>query len=201
MTTKRPLPPDVDPQSGFRLPLLPRDALDEEGKAVWDRAQEGQSLAGLRGPSGIKLYSPKAARLSSALNRFLRYEAGIEARAREVAILATARELDSRFEWSAHEPEALEVGVPPEVVDVIKHRRPTTGLAAEDAVLIQLVREMWGDHRVKPETFAAAKARFGAKLLVHLVMLSGSYGSTAALLCAFDMQLPDGDDVAELPVP
>jgi 4-carboxymuconolactone decarboxylase len=95
----------------------------------------------------------------------------------------------------------LSVGVPAEVIDSIKHRRDLAGLPPEDALLIQLVREMWRDHRVTSETFAAAKAHFGSKLLVHLVMLSGSYASTAALLCAFDMQLPDDEDVAVLPVP
>ena len=31
---------------------------------------------------------------------------------REVAILTTAREMDSQFEWVAHEPEAIKEGVP-----------------------------------------------------------------------------------------
>ena len=43
-----------------------------------------------------------------ALNRYLRFEAGFTPRMREIAILATAREMDSQFEWCAHEPEALE---------------------------------------------------------------------------------------------
>ena len=40
------------------------------------------------------------------MNRYLRNKSGIEPRLRELAILATARELDSQFEWAAHEDEA-----------------------------------------------------------------------------------------------
>jgi len=50
----------------------------------------GATIAGLQGPAGIQLFSPKTAAQSSALNRYLRYEAGFTAHVREVAILITA---------------------------------------------------------------------------------------------------------------
>ena len=54
------MPSDIDPQSGFRLPLLKREDLDEVGKRAFDRASTpGKTIVGLRGPSGIHLYSPK----------------------------------------------------------------------------------------------------------------------------------------------
>ena len=37
----------------------------------------GASIAGLQGPSGIQLYSPNTAEHVRALNRYLRYEAGL----------------------------------------------------------------------------------------------------------------------------
>ena len=36
------------------------------------------------------------------------------------------------------------------------------------------------------------KALFAPNKLVELVLLMGNYASTAALLCAFDMQVPEG---------
>lgn len=200
-TVGQTMPSDIDPQSGFRLPLPNREDLDEVGKAHYDRvAAPGASIAGLQGPSGIGLYSPKAAAHARALNRYLRFESGISPRLREIAILTTAREMDSQFEWSAHEPEALKEGVEPGVIDVIKHRKPTAGLDETDAVIIELGRQIFRDHRVTPETFAKAKARFGANKLVELVMLMGNYASTAALLIAVDMQLHPGQKPL-LPVP
>jgi len=53
---------------------------------------------------------------------------GLGGRVRELAILTTARELDSQFEWAAHEPEALSEGISLEIIEIIKHRKNTNGL-------------------------------------------------------------------------
>ena len=187
------MPSDIDPKSGFRLPLPNREDLDEAGKKAYDRGTTpGATIAGLQGPSGIQLFSPKTAANVAALNRYLRFEAGFTPHVREVAILATAREMDSQFEWVAHEPEALKEGVPQNTIDVIKYRRSTEGLDATDALIIELGRQLWRDHKVKSETFAKAKAIFGPGRLVDLILLMGNYAGTAALLTALDMQLPEG---------
>jgi 4-carboxymuconolactone decarboxylase len=187
------MPADIDPQSGFRLPLPKREELDDVGKKVYDDASTpGKSLVGLQGPSGIRLYSPKTSQWLTSLNRHLRFEAGIAPRTREIAILITAREMDSQFEWAAHEPEALKVGVPRQTIDAIKYRRDLDGLDERDAAVIALGRQIWRDHRVDSATFAKAKALFGPHQLVDIVLLMGNYSGTAALLTAFDMQLPAG---------
>ncbi len=194
------MPSDIDPQSGFRLPLPKREELDEAGKKAWDLASApGASLAGLQGPSGIRLYS-KGNEHVRALNRYLRFQSGLTPRVREIAILTVAREMDSQFEWCAHEPEALKEGVEPAVIDVIKHRRSTAGLAETDATIIELGRQVFRYHKVTPETFARAKALFGPNKLVDLVLLMGNYAGTAVLLCAFDMQLHAGQKPL-LPIP
>jgi len=195
------MPSDIDPQSGFRLPLPKRADLDEAGKKTYDDASRpGASLVGLQGPSGIRLYSTKTAPWLTSLNRHLRFEAGIAPRIREIAILVTAREMDSQFEWVAHEPEALKEGVPQSVIEVIKHRRSTQSLDQADAVVIALGRQIWRDHKVDSATFADAKALFGPHKLVDIVLLMGNYAGTAALLTAFDMQLHPGKK-ALLPIP
>jgi 4-carboxymuconolactone decarboxylase len=195
------MPSDIDPQSGFRLPLPKREDLDDAGKAHYDRvAAPGATIVGLQGPSGIGLYSPKASEHARALNRYLRFEAGPAPRVREIAILTTAREMDSQFEWAAHEPEARKEGVEGRVIDVIKHRMPTAGLEETDATVIELGRQIFRDRKVTSDTFAKAKALFGANKLVELVMLMGNYAGTAALLTAVDMQLHPGQKPL-LPMP
>jgi 4-carboxymuconolactone decarboxylase len=158
----RAMPTDIDPQSGFRLPLPKREELDEAGRAAYDRAvTPGRTIAGLQGPAGVQLFSPKIASHVNAINQYLRYEADYSPHVREVAILTTAREMDSQFEWVAHEPEALKVGVPQAVVDAIKYRRDTGGLDAADATVIELGRALWRDYKVSPELFASAKTCSG----------------------------------------
>jgi 4-carboxymuconolactone decarboxylase len=98
-------PDDIDPQSGCRLPLPRRDELGPEGSRIYDGLSDpnGGTLRGLRGPGGIMLHSEELARLARPVNRYLRHESCLGPRLRELAILATARELDSQFEWAAHE--------------------------------------------------------------------------------------------------
>ncbi len=195
------MPSDIDPQSGFRLPLPKREELDEVGRRAYDRgATPGRTIAGLQGPSGVQLYSTKTLEHLQALNQYLRFQAGFTPRIREIAILTTAREMDSQFEWVAHEPEALKEGVEANVIDVIKFRKGTEGLDAADATVIDLGRQIWRDHKVTPATFAKAKALFGASKLVDLVLLMGNYAGTAALLTAVDMQLHAGKKPL-LPIP
>jgi 4-carboxymuconolactone decarboxylase len=185
---------DIDPQSGFRLPLPNREDLDEIGKAAYDRGtRPGATMMGLQGPAGIQLYT-KAAPHLVALNQYLRFKSGIPPRIREIAILATAREMDSQFEWAAHEPEALKEGVPANVVDVIKHRRSTEGIDPADAAVIELGRQIWQTHKVTSELFAKAKSLFGPSMLIDLVLLMGNYASTAAMLATVDMQLHKGTE-------
>jgi 4-carboxymuconolactone decarboxylase len=186
------MPPDIDPQSGFRLPLPKREDLDDAGKRAYDHAAApGKSIVGLRGPGGITLYSPKTAEVRTAFNNYLRFDV-FEPKIREVAILAVAREMDSQFEWAAHEPEALKEGVPADVIDIIKHRKSTQGLDETYAAIIELGRQAFGDHKVTSQAFARVKKLFEPQKLVELVLLMGNYASTAALLTVFDMQVPEG---------
>ncbi len=194
------MPSDIDPQSGFRLPLPKREDLDDVGKRAYDRsANNKRSIVGLRGPAGIQLYSTRTIEQRSAVNEYLRFDV-FPANVREVAILTVAREMDSQFEWAAHEPEALKEGVSAQVIDVIKHRKATQGVDETYAAIIEFGRQTFGDHKVTPETFARARAIFEPTKLVELVMLMGNYAATAALLTAFDMQLPEGQKPL-LPMP
>lgn len=187
-----PMPSDIDPQSGCRLPLRKREDLDEVGKRAFDRASTpGKTIVGLRGPSGLNLYSPATVEAHTVMNQHLRFKC-FDAKTREIAILTVAREMDSRFEWAAHEPEALKEGVSADIIDVIKHRKSTQGLDETYAAIIEFGRQIFRDHKVSSEAFARVKAKFPPNKLVELVLLMGNYAATAALLCAFDMQVPEG---------
>ena len=192
----RTYPPDIDPESGCRLPLPRRDEFGADAQAIYDRltSTSPQNLRGLRGPGGIQLHSPDLSRVSRPLNHYLRFEAGLGGRVRELAILVTARELDSQFEWAAHEAEALKEGVAPELITVVRHRRALDGVAEADAVIIALGREIFGARKVSPATYARALAQFGSRKLIDLVALMGNYAATAAMLVAFNMQLDPGQE-------
>lgn len=188
------LPDDVSPESLSRLPLVTREEMDEQGKTFYDAVTGPQSrtLVGLQGPSGIWLHSPELGERVRAVNQYLRYETTLERRLTELAILVTARELDNQFEWTAHEPAALKDGLAPEIIEVVKHHKPVSGLGTKEAVIISFGRELFRERQVRSETFARALEVFGPRGVVNLAALMGNYAMTAVILDAVDQHVrPD----------
>ncbi len=199
MTT---LPKDIYPDSLSRLPVVKREELDEQGKQVYDSVLDPRrrSLAGFQGPAGIWLHSPRVGEPIREFNRILRNEVALEPRLRELAILVTAREFDSQFEWTAHEPVALKEGLDPAILDIVKFHRPVSGVPEKESAIIRLGRELFRDRKVRSETYADAVRLFGQTGLVNLAALMGNYALTAVMLTAFDQQL-HADQKPLLPLP
>ncbi len=185
-------PSDIDPESRSRLPLKSRAELDEEGQEVYDFLvdPESQTLAGLTGPRGFYLYSPKAGRHLSQANTYLRFESGLDHQVRELAILVVAQEMKSQFEWTMHEPVALEVGLDPAAIDVVKSNKSPEGLQERDALVIRFGRELIRESRLSSKTFAQVAQEFGQEGLVTLTFLIGNYVRSALMLRAADMRIP-----------
>lgn len=196
------LPADVHPDSLNRLPLVKREDLDELAKKLYDAyvTPQGRSLAGLQGPGGVALHSPRYAQLSQPVNEYLRFGTDLPRPLTELAILVTAREMDSQFEWTAHESAALKEGLEPHIIDVVKYRKETSGLGEKESLIISYGRELLGKKEVNSQTFAHALKVFGRQVLVDLTALMGSYASTSFLLRAFDIQLRPGQEPL-LPLP
>ena len=200
--SKREFPKDVHADSWCRLPLVRREDLPEGAKEIFDNhvTPGGDSHAGMQGPGGVRLHSPRLAELSRPAVRYLRHETGLSTRIREVAILTSAREHDSKFEWQQHERVGLREGVSPETIDVIKHRKPVDGLEEAEAVVIEMGRQLFREHKLSSELFAKARDIFGEQKLIDLLANMGSYAATAILLAAVDMQVPPDEEIL-LPVP
>jgi len=185
----------IDPESRCRVPLPRREDLDADGQKVFDYFTSGTKgiLRGLRGPAGLMLHDPKLAEVSIPYVAYLRFGSGLGETIREVCILATARECNNAFEWAAHEPEALRVGVPKEVIKSIKFREPTATIEAPFGTIVQVIREALTERSVIATTYDAAVSLLGVPLLVDLITLAGAYAGGAALLTVFDMQLDPGE--------
>jgi 4-carboxymuconolactone decarboxylase len=193
---KKPMNPvEIDPESRSRIPLPRREDLDPQGQKIFDYFTSGSKgvLRGLHGPAGIWLHEPKLAEVYVPFGNYLRFRAGLSEPVREASVLAMARECNSAFEWAAHEPEALQVGVPAEVIKSIKFREPTAAMEAPFGIVVQLIREAFSERSVSAATYDAAVSLLGVPLLVDLITLAGTYASTAALLKVFDMQLDAGE--------
>ena len=195
-----PMPSDIDPQSGFRLPLPEREDLDEDGKRAFDRASTpGKTIVGLRGPSGIHLYSPKTVDAHNVMNQYLRFHGVLKPRDFEVAILVAAREFDQQYEWSGHEMAARNAKVPDAVIDTIKYNRDVLRLSDRDTLLITFARDSFHQHRIDSDVYARAVEMFGKQGTLELATIIGDYAMAAIMLNATDQHLPAGRE-SSLPV-
>ncbi len=177
-----------------RIPLIEhKDALPVEHHAAFDLI--AQSRGRVAGPFGVLLHSPEVARRAAHLGAYLRFESALSGVHRELAILATARAMDCRYEWAAHVPLAKKAGVRAEAIAAIRDRRATAGLDPDEAEVVGYVTELLRVHRVAEATVTALRQRFGTQGLVELTTTAGYYAMIASVLNAFDVQPESGAEL------
>jgi 4-carboxymuconolactone decarboxylase len=194
-------PPDIDAQSQSRLPLIRKDSLDAEGRRIFEAINGKEGNTPRLGPPASTMHSLAAAEPYDRLNQVLRSANVIGPQFFEISTLVPAREFNQQYEWTAHELGARRVGVAQEVIDVIKHDRPTSGLPDQEATAIEFGRAMLrGNRQVPPELFAKMVSLFGERGTIEITMVMGDYAMTAMLLNAVNQQLP-ADWEPLLPMP
>jgi 4-carboxymuconolactone decarboxylase len=194
------LPPDIDPQSYSRLPLVPKNTLDAEGQRIFEAINGKDATVPRLGPPNNSMHSLAAAEPYDKLNQLLR-KTVVGPAFFEISTLVPAREFNQQYEWTGHEIGAQRAGVSQQVIDVIKFNRPVTGLPEKEATVIEFGRAMLrGTHQVPPAMFAKMVALFGRQGTMDIVMIMGDYTMTAMLLNAVDQHLsPDRPPL--LPIP
>ncbi len=179
-----------------RLPAVTRDQLAVEDQEYFD------SIVGtrgsIRGPYGVLLHSPKLAARVADTGAFVRYEFSIPEALKETVIIATAREMRSQYEFSAHAKLARAAGVSDETIKAVANGTAPAGLSGDEALLVGYVKEMLQEHKVSDATYKALVGRFGEQDTLHLAVLVGHYMLVAQVLATVDVELGEGM-VAEIP--
>jgi hypothetical protein len=169
-----PLPPDINPVTLSRMPPVTPADLDAEGQKLL--AARTAATPG-PGPGHLGIYNPKASEGTGLLGRALGVPTGemsrLGPRTYQLVVLITAREIDQQYEWSAHEPAGLRVGLEQSVIDVVKFDRDVKGLA----------------EKVSSELFARQIQQFGRQNTIEIIQLMGDY-FIAGTMNAADQQLP-----------
>ena len=208
--TSADIPPDIHEDSWARLPTITRESLNAEDQLAFDIIVNPDSryATGLRGPIGMWMYSPRMAEHIFPASSYLRYGADGERdqRLTELAILTTARELDSQYEWSAHEGLARDAGLEEEIIELLRFGRALAdagalpGLGAPERTIIRVARELVNEPKVSAEAFAEAQALFGNEGVMDLTGLVGYYTFVNYTLKTFDVQRTPGSRLL-LPLP
>jgi 4-carboxymuconolactone decarboxylase len=180
-----------------RIPqITSKDALPADQQHIYDAIT--QSRGRIAGPFGVLLNSPELAQRAAHLGHYLRFDSLLPPEIRELAILTTAREMDSQYEWTAHVPLARRAGVRQEAVDAIGRRTAPQGLTDDEALIVRFGQELFRQHKVSASAFDAALQRFGKQGVTELTALLGYYSLVACILNTFEVPL-DADMTPLLP--
>ena len=190
------LPPDVDPKSYSRLPLLPRDQMSGEALRTYDAVAGKDRPTPPLGPQATSLYSMGVAEPMNNLNQYLRNTV-VGPAIFQICTLIAAREFDEPYEWTSHESGAKRVNVDVKTIDAIRFNRAVEGLPEKDALVIQFGRALFREHKVSPELYAKVVDVFGKQGMFELTAAMGDYAMAAIMLRAVDQHVPQG--ASELP--
>ena len=171
-----------------RVRSLERDDLPAEHRHIYD------DIAGSRGrvQPNFKalLNNPLATARMAALGGYVRFEAPLPPRVKMLAVLATARENEGDYVWTANLSQARDAGVDEATIQAIRECRALQGLAPEDAAIVQFTLELLRQHRITDATFQAVQQKLGDAGVIDLLILIGYYGSLSHALSALEFMPP-----------
>jgi 4-carboxymuconolactone decarboxylase len=145
-------------------------------------------------PFKVYFASPEFGLEAIKMSNYLRWGTGMDARLSELAIILAARNWTSDYIWHAHYPLAVKGGLDPSVgADIAAGRRPTK-MKDDEAIVYDLLSEIYRDHTVSDATYAKARAKFTEKGIADIVGLASYYGVTAMALITANAETAPGDE-------
>lgn len=142
------------------------------------------------GPFNAWLRSPELGDRLQKVGEYIRYNTSLPLRLNEFAILITAREWTSQYEWHAHHPLAMKAGLDPRIAAELADGKRPTGMKEDEAAVYDFCTQLHRAKKVDDATYKRAVALFGEKGVVDLIGVSGYYTAVSMTL-----------NVAEVPVP
>jgi len=164
-----------------RLPPLAPDQLSADQRAVADEMLAGPRGAVI-GPFVATLRSPELTRRLQRLGEYIRFNAALPEKLRELAILLTAREWQQGFEWDVHVPLAAQAGLSDAVITAIAHGHGPSSMGPDELLVYSVFTELHRTRAVTDATYGAACREFGEQGVVDLVALIGYYTTLAMIM-------------------
>jgi len=174
-----------------RFPDIPRDQLNDAQKQVYD-AIAGGPRGGVRGPFGPLLRSPELADRVQKLGEYLRFNSSLPPRLNEMAILINARFWESKYEWNAHKPFALNGGLAESIADDLAQNRRPRNMKPDEEIVYEVCTSLHKTHFVDDALFKRAVGALGERGVVDLVAVSGYYTLVSMVLNVAQIPLPAG---------
>lgn len=164
-----------------RLPPLPADRLTAAQREALDELAAGPRGSAV-GPFPVLLRSPLLMTRLQKVGEYLRFSSPLDRRLFEMMILVVARHWDQQFEWSFHQPLALEAGLDEAVADAIAAGRRPERMDEGESVVWDLLAELHRDRDVSDATYERAVRALGEEGVVELVGAAGYYTTLAMVM-------------------
>jgi 4-carboxymuconolactone decarboxylase len=163
-----------------------------------DRQREVAAIM-VKGPRGhasglmaLWLYAPELAERMQSVGAYLRFEAKLPQRLREMTILMVARDWACLHEWHTHQSLAERSGLGRDVIEAIRLQLEPEFQDDDERAVYKYVQELLRRRRVSASSFSNIVERYGPEGVIELAGLIGHYVIGAATLNAVEYDLPSG---------
>jgi 4-carboxymuconolactone decarboxylase len=178
-----------------RIDALDPAKWDADVRAMLDPSGSGRAVAAVYRTYAQhpKMYAPR-----QLLSEYIRLQATLDARARELLIMRIGWLCRSDYEWATHAPAGRRAGMTAADVDHII-AGPQAGADSLPDNLLRAVDELYADDTISDSTWQALAVQLNAKQLLDLLITTGGYRMVSMSLNTFGVQLEPGGE--RLPAP
>jgi 4-carboxymuconolactone decarboxylase len=175
-----------------RMPPLPPERMTEAQRnaAAEFLADRGGAVFG---PFVPLLRSPELMLRAAKMGEYLRYRSSLGLRLSEFAILCVSRRWTQQVEWAIHAPIAVKSGVDPETVAALAEGARPAAMPEDEALVFDLLEQLFAYHSVGDATYARAVARLGEQGVVDLLGVAGYYTLMAMVMNVARTPVGGGD--------
>ena len=127
----------------------------------------------------------------SRLGHSLLTRAKLDSKLREIAILRTAKDCRSIYEWTQHVPAAKHVGVTDEQIAAIEKWTEVSCFSEVERLVLQLTDEVNANVKGRRETVEALKQHLSPGEIIELLVIIGHWRQTASVLETLEVDLEE----------
>ena len=186
-----------------RFPILQPDQMNADQKKLLEALLAGPRGGGNTSPEAIQsmlrggpfnawMRSPDLGNRLQNVGEYIRYRTSLPPRLNEFAILITAREWTSQYEWYAHYPLAMKAGLDAKIAGELALGKRPAAMSDDEAVVYEFCIQLHRTRNVDDAAFNRALALFGERGVVDLIGVSGYYTAVSMTLNVAQVTPPEG---------
>ena len=146
----------------------------------------------LSSPFNVWNRKPELADRLQKVGEYIRFRSSLPPRLNEFAILITAREWSSQYEWFAHHRLAMAGGLDPKIAEDLAHGRVPANMKPDEQVIYDFTTELHRRHGVSDALYKRAIDAFGEQGVADLIAVNGYYVLVAMTVNVDRTPMPGG---------